>query len=499
MAILNGQEIIFAAVKGDKGEAGVPESGQIGRVLKKINGAEAEWVEGSDIVYAQSSNLYDASKQTPETISPHYYVDGVPYSTNQFDSAYNCTAPIEIAANTTYTIALVPAMFGTVEKPWNKASYGVHFYTKDNEYISGTTENTFKTPANASYLRFNYAMAEGVLLDRMNACCMLVAGDTPPTTYEAYRKQTLKEKFEAIGLATPPIHYTAEGNAIYVVSKYSKTQDVVFHLACKGGNGLFDFWKVGLIESIDSQVSSSHVANSYIIKNSGDWHAPFVVRAKANANGDNPSSGYFTGGNHQYNNSESGSTATARCVNLRFFADNREVKDTSGYANTLKIEWTNYVQANNTTKEDGSGREVLQENHRLVFDGRVWESVVELIPLEDVTMKNWYGFQFSGLNESYDRVFYPSGTNRGIYPTTEYSECGDDKCFQMVAIGSKHRLTMELDPLYDLGKRQFASGITKGAFATTYGKGYFCVVDGTYDFSAGGHYYLRGKYIFESV
>ena len=98
-------------------------------------------------LYVTSINLYDASKQTEDTISPHYYVDGYPYSSTEYDGQYNATALIEIQPNTQYSIGLVPK-FGNAQKPWWAASYGLFFYDSEKTYIIGTTEETFLTPSN---------------------------------------------------------------------------------------------------------------------------------------------------------------------------------------------------------------------------------------------------------------------------------------------------------------------------------------------------------------
>jgi chromosome segregation ATPase len=108
-----------------------------------------------------------------------------------------------------------------------------------------------------------------------------------------------------------------------------------------------------------------------------------MVRATENADGDDIESTYFTGGNHQYNNQGSGSSATARSLSLRFFVDGREVMSEKGYANKIEIRWTNNVQGYNTRKADGTGREILQERHRLIFNGIEWtETTNKLIELQ---------------------------------------------------------------------------------------------------------------------
>ena len=83
-----------------------------------------------------SINLYGPSLQTNETIAPHYYVAGVPYTSTNYDAMWNCTAPIPVKPNTMYTVGLVPAyhyVYGSenimIEKPWSHAGNGCFFTT----------------------------------------------------------------------------------------------------------------------------------------------------------------------------------------------------------------------------------------------------------------------------------------------------------------------------------------------------------------------------------
>lgn len=130
-------------------------------------------------------NHYNKALQTEDTKSPHYYVDGYPNETSEYDSLYNATALFEIEPYATYTIGLVPA-YGVTVLPWYEASYGIFFYDENEEYISGSKEGTFTTPVNAKYARFNYAVGSGITLDRLNDRCMLVKGDTLPDQYISY-------------------------------------------------------------------------------------------------------------------------------------------------------------------------------------------------------------------------------------------------------------------------------------------------------------------------
>lgn len=76
------------------------------------------------ILHKTSANLYDPSVQTDDTISPHYFVNGVPYETTKFDLSYNCTAMIAVEPSTAYWLGLIPAINGYT-KPWGDAAYAM--------------------------------------------------------------------------------------------------------------------------------------------------------------------------------------------------------------------------------------------------------------------------------------------------------------------------------------------------------------------------------------
>ena len=133
------------------------------------------------------------------------------------------------------------------------------------------------------------------------------------------------------------------------------------------------------------------------------------------------------------------------------------------------------IQAYNTKKSDGSGREVLQENHILYFNGKNWETTTELIALEDVVFERFYGFQYGGTGTWLPKIRYVGATNRLEYIGRDGSNCGDKTSAIMKAYGDTYELDLTLDTQYDLGKREHYTGI-KGLFTSTYGKGYTYVI-----------------------
>lgn len=301
------------------------------------------------------------------------------------------------------------------------------------------------------------------------------------------------------------IYYAVSGDQIIVVSKYSGKQDIAVTLKKRGVNQIFDFYDISMIDNTAQQISTDLNArlSMYSCEGMGtDWHGPFRMQAVENADGDLPECNHFTGGNHGYDNTGSLEvSATGRTIGYTFYADGYPVHEGTGWCNVLKLKWSNLVQGQNTIRKDGSGREILQENHILTFDGREWGSYVELIPLEKVRMKGWYGFQCSMSDKYYPYVSFVGGANRGLLE--KGADCGNKDCNRFEIMGQEHKLILELDPLLDLGKRELYVG-NRGAFSASYGKAYFFVINEEADellriWNPGELYALRGKYIFEPI
>lgn len=442
---------------------------------------------------AKSVNLYNPESHTTDNVLGYYCSAGNATTI----TTYNCTNLIKVYPNMEYTIGLIPAYehndYGTIQKPWHNASVGVLFYDDNENYISQTAESTFTTPDNTAFIRFNYFLGNakgGITLDVLAASCMLVRGSELPAEYVKYYFETIDQRFETTRNRNQPvIYWRLSGESLTVVSKYGTNKDLSVTLAKKGGNNIFDFQSFGEIAN-DKPYPSNLLTVQEITGVGTDMHAPFKVRAVANIDGDNTDS-IYTGGNHGYNSLPTGRTAV-----LRFFVNNREVTDGSGYCSFIEIRWTNYVQAWNTVKNNGTGREVLRENHRMVFDGLEWRESIEIIPLEDVALETWYGLQFYGTHSIYPNIRYVGGLNRGVFNGSENSNCGDNKAHKIIGFGDSHRIEMEIDPSFDLGSRSMYAG-TSGAFVSGM-KAYFYIVQNQ-NLAKDSLYALKGIYRFLPV
>lgn len=288
-------------------------------------------------------------------------------------------------------------------------------------------------------------------------------------------------------------------NGILLSTKYDKDSDIQ-HLLCRHSlNNLFDFLHTYIFDNADA-VPEIHELNdsNRVIYGSGDWHAPFQIKAVNNIDGDYTDGAYFTGGAHGYKNATTNASATARCAGVKYYADGREcASGETGLADEVAIYWENFVQASNTIKEDGTGREVLRECHTLTYRNGVFYSHTELIPIEDISVVLWYGLQMlyqSGTNKS---LYYVGAINRAANACNAASESGDNSCNLIRLVNNETGLVQELylDTNSDLGKRFMCNeGLTKAMFGANYGKAYCTVANNNGTMLADCLYVLDGEY-----
>lgn len=284
-----------------------------------------------------------------------------------------------------------------------------------------------------------------------------------------------------------------ENDILYVRSMYGATNDIIVKFGKHNANNLPDFWELStipnslpyVVESLDSIVGFLSVST--------DWHGPFIVKAVNNADGDNTGNDIFTGGNHLYNN-----LATARCTSLDYYVNGRKATSFEGLINHLEIRWTNMVQASNTVKSDGTGREVLKETHRMIFDGMTWTSWVDVEALEDINIVTYYGFQISGVNSVFPNFRFIGGTSLKEYTNASAHDSGGKMASTIITHGTSHKAEIGLDCSYGMGKRDYYDG-TKGAFSTANGnKLYFWLIQNN-TFEDGDIISAKADYIFSPV
>lgn len=270
---------------------------------------------------------------------------------------------------------------------------------------------------------------------------------------------------------------------------YTDTEMLLIQIGKGGGNNLVDFRRIAGISAADGSTVFEYIQNT-------DWFGPYMVRAVANADGDLPDNWYahFTGGNHQYNNSGSGSTPTARCVIDKVLFDGKTATSEDTYCSVVEMWWTNYVQGQNTKKADGTGREILKENFYLRFDGNNFAVEHSFTPLENVSIRRYYGLQANWNSTLAPQYNFIGGTSRALktLSSTE-ANSGDRNCYDFYIVDNlSNRILFHLGHT-DLGAMNKNSD-AYSAFQS-YSKVYFNLINGNdwQNFSANDMYFYTGN------
>ena len=288
-----------------------------------------------------------------------------------------------------------------------------------------------------------------------------------------------------------------DGDSASIKMPYNTTEELVmlFKKPTNHGNGLPDFYKV---YTVDDDGMSPDVAGQVvrlIIDSATDMFSPHTMRAINNADGDTPQNTYFTGGNHRTNNTGIGGGATASCTKFEIYdQDGKSLKNKSDYCQRIKICWTNMIQAYNTSKADGSGRAVLQEDIQMIVtpDGLCDVSIIHTA-LEDIE-RNWY-YGLQGILAKFNKCWFVGGSNRlTIESPWAQTDNGNLKCREIkLKSSSNDVLEIKIDDT-DIGSFEYNIA-TFSAYITSL-KSYFNIVRGSYRQNQNNTTFLRGHYKF---
>lgn len=313
-------------------------------------------------------------------------------------------------------------------------------------------------------------------------------------------KSELEDITNKLPLLPKPLNYVKiSKGTINVISKYSHTHDFRWLMQRKGPNNLFDFHKIFKIANVTNDTSDDTTVGELFYESFTDWLGPYRVKAIANIDGDNIASNFFTGGNHGYDNSGTvgvGNTPTAKCVSLKFFVDGREVTEFEGYCSTIDIYWTNMVQAMNTTKSNGTGREVLKEDYQLHFDGYKFDVRNTIEFLEACEWITYYGIQCNRSSWK-EKLIYRSSANRKWNDAT-LNSTSIDKNTNIITFKNANGdyLDMAVNNNVDLGRLNLLNDRTYNAYSLET-KTYYHLVNNAM-VQAGDVFTMEGYYRFYS-
>lgn len=291
------------------------------------------------------------------------------------------------------------------------------------------------------------------------------------------------------------------GTNLYIKRKYDATHDMCIYICPKGPNTLPEIDRVFLVDNTDDVVSDSLVEASALLINVSDWIAPYKARAKSNADGDLPDGwyGHFCGGNHSYNNTSTG-VATARNTKFKVFVDGVDSNSISGWYDSCDILVVNQIQATNTKKADGTGREVIEQTLTMHYtsDGTfAFEERTKA--LENIYILQHYTPQVY-FNGTYN-VQFIGGTDRAILSAPTTANSGNMTCHEYRVFTSGLMVVASVDINTDIGNFSLNAPQNFSAFTEPYNKTYMHVIEATVDdaessLDSGQILVLDGKYRF---
>lgn len=287
-----------------------------------------------------------------------------------------------------------------------------------------------------------------------------------------------------------------EGTNLTTIQKYSSTQDLVLEWDLLYPNYIFNLKQIRIINNTDDEVSTDYRDGTVIYNFGTDTLGPWRVKALSNIDGDDPSSLHFTGGVHGYLNdyfTNPLNTPTATNSSLAFKVDGITKTSFTGLATTVGVFFSNDVQATNTKKADGSGRNVLTENYELEMTSNHIGVSCKAEFLEPVNVSRYYGLQTVIPAFYKDKIFYESSDNLKYNSAGVLTTSINDTCNHIVISKNGNFIDVELDTNTGMGRSGFRATSLHNAFSNTSDKSYFYLIEDT-NFDAGDVVSYKGSY-----
>ena len=410
-------------------------------------------------------NIYNSSVQTTETITDNAYIQSGAIISN---ANYFITGAIDVSRFQGQKLYFNVPLHGSAA-----ASAVVSCFDINDNFITqeGMDGLCYTVPLNASYIRltvYKYAYWD---IDDVNSVFMILTSNVT-ADYFPYGSKSLLPVNENISKYKMAV--SVNDDKINITSA-SGTKHLHYSLQFFTGskNAFFDFNKISVTEEFTAIPTSETV----LFSNGSDFFGPHIVKAINNIDGDMPDSLNFTGASHAYSgNTEKSTNATGRSIITAILVDGVTYNQFLGYCDTFDIYWTNYIQATNTKKEDGSGREVLKEDYHLHFDGEKFEVENDITALEEIEIVRYYGLQIAHGVSGYDYDISYIGSHGNIVSKKGNSKSADTHC-QEIFIKRKDEPVECRFGLHPVGLGTFYCNHWYSAFDTDYGKSYFFMVN----------------------
>ena len=274
------------------------------------------------------------------------------------------------------------------------------------------------------------------------------------------------------------------GSWVALIRRCDEQNDSVFCFANKMAsavsNKFFDFYSVGTRQRGTRFVSEMATYIDYSTKNglstSDCLLLPIIVGAVNNADGDNLTEKWFTGGNHAYGNTATGSPTLRELSNtVRVDGVLVPIGRQNVRGRVCTIDVVNNIQGYNTCKENGGGREIIQQRAHIEITNTYIETTIEFVALESVVV---YGpFLLAAMNVA-DMVgyrFVGSQSKRGLYVYDGNGNVpsNDDQQINAIRIltADDYLFDVELDLSFGIGTKLLSN--SPNCYVTNSAKAYF--------------------------
>ena len=393
-------------------------------------------------------------------------------------------------------------------------SWGFQFcyYDKEKRFISKTQTQggVYTIPEGCFYVRFTLKKEEN-----LNAV-QFEKGEVQ-TSYEEFKIKPLKKSIEIehlnddvmelINTSSYTVVCKKVDNGIIIGFKYNSNEDMrILFKPCGQSllpqiNNIYKFSNSNKLASLDFSSLGTLFQEA-----TTDWVGPYIVRS-SNPNGDKQDSWEFTGGWHGFNGDQTGS-ATARNITFKFYIDNVEITDNNvKCGNELKIVVVNRIQSTDTKKNDGSGREVLEETITYIVTPNQIKIEAQIKALENIKITKFYGIQ-TNLNSYADRekgeIFYASDDTCRKFKLCGYKNINagnktQSNCPEYIVKNEKDKIISYIDNTYSLGRRSYMDNDKPVAWTADYNKSYMVLIDGNCDLEQEEILLWKGGYKFLSL
>jgi hypothetical protein len=432
-------------------------------------------------------NIYDASVQTQDTITDNAFIQSGRVISN---GNYFITAPIDVSRFEGCKLYFNVALHG-----YATDSAIVSCFDADGNFLTeqGMNSLVYTVPMGADHIKLTVYKYSYWDIDDVNAVFMILTSDVE-TAFFPYGCKYFIPKEDIGGAYRMAV--SVNDNVINICSP-SGSKYIHYTMQYFGGskNAFFDFGEV----SVANELTAFPSEKTPLFVNGSDFFAPYIVKAVNNIDGDMADSLNFTGASHAYSgNTESSSSATGRSEVTAILIDGAKKESYDGYCNSIDVYWINYVQATNTKKADGSGREVLKEEYHLHFDGNVFEIENDITALEEIEISRYYGLQIAQGVAGYNYDILYAGGNKNKTYEMGNSKSDDTTCNEIHI--KRNDVPAECRfGVHPNGLGTFCYNNWYSAFDTDYGKSYFfmicpdkaCLLEEKEQVSLKGYYKFR--------